>query len=60
MADNPDCSGFKPEEFQKIDFSQIDLGEFKTELGTKMNTSSFENLGNFVSDKVNTILNSSN
>ncbi|WP_229239094.1 hypothetical protein [Campylobacter volucris] len=25
---SPDCRGFAPEEFQKLDFSEIDLSEF--------------------------------
>lgn len=29
---NPDCSGFTPQEFEKIDFSQIDLSEFISEI----------------------------
>jgi len=27
-AESPDCRGFTPEEFQKLDFSEIDLSEF--------------------------------
>lgn len=26
--ESPECSGFTPEEFQKLDFSEIDLSEF--------------------------------
>ena len=31
-ADNPNCRGFKPDEFELLDFSKIDLSEFMDEL----------------------------
>lgn len=31
-AENPDCSGFTPEQFASIDFSRIDLSEFMAEI----------------------------
>ena len=44
-AENTDCRGFTPEEFQKLDFSEIDLSEFIGDLtgsidleGVKANT----------------------
>lgn len=43
--ESPQCRGFKPEEFEKIDFSQLDLSEFEESLsypgGETDTTSSF-------------------
>jgi conjugal transfer mating pair stabilization protein TraN len=33
--EDPDCRGFRPEEFQAIDFSKIDLSEYFDELTTR-------------------------
>ncbi len=53
VAKAPNCRGFTPLEFQKLDFSKIDLSEFTEDLESQMNTGVFNNLGTFVSDKVN-------
>jgi conjugal transfer mating pair stabilization protein TraN len=51
-ASSPQCRGFTPEEFQKIDFSKIDLTEFVKEIQSSVQTSVVENLGIYVKDKV--------
>jgi conjugal transfer mating pair stabilization protein TraN len=51
-AENPQCRGFTPEEFQKIDFSKIDLTEFVKDIQSSVQTSVIENLGTYVKDKV--------
>lgn len=33
--ENPDCTGFTPEEFQTLDFSNVDMSEYFDELKTK-------------------------
>lgn len=50
-AKSPECRGFTPEEFQRLDFSKIDLSEYVADIQAKV--SNFANLGQFVSDKVN-------
>jgi conjugal transfer mating pair stabilization protein TraN len=51
-AENPQCRGFTPEEFQKIDFSKIDLTEFVKDIQSSVQTSVIQNLGTYVKDKV--------
>jgi conjugal transfer mating pair stabilization protein TraN len=34
-AESPDCRGLSPEEFQSIDFSQIDLSEYIDDMEVK-------------------------
>ena len=50
--ENPQCRGFTPEEFQKIDFSKIDLTEFVKDIQSSIQTSVIQNLGTYVKDKV--------
>jgi conjugal transfer mating pair stabilization protein TraN len=50
--DNPQCRGFTPEEFQKIDFSKIDLTEFVNDIQSSIQTNVIENLSTYVKDKV--------
>lgn len=50
--ENPQCRGFTPEEFQKIDFSKIDLTEFVKDIQSSVQTSVIQNLGIYVKDKV--------
>lgn len=38
-AEAPQCRGFSPEEFQKLDFSEIDLSEFVADIMNKVNAS---------------------
>lgn len=35
-AQSPDCRGFTPDEFQKLDFSKIDLSEYINDVQSKM------------------------
>jgi conjugal transfer mating pair stabilization protein TraN len=51
-SENPQCRGFTPEEFQKIDFSKIDLTEFVKDIQSSVQTSVIQNLGTYVKDKV--------
>lgn len=51
-AENPKCRGFTPEEFQKIDFSKIDLTEFVQDIQSSIQTNIIDNLGTYVKDKV--------
>jgi conjugal transfer mating pair stabilization protein TraN len=52
-GENPNCRGFTPEEFQKIDFSKIDLTEFVKDIQNSVNANIIKNLGTYVKDKVN-------
>ena len=51
-ASNPECRGFTPDEFQKVDFSKIDLTEFVKDIQSTVNTNVIQNLGTYVKDKV--------
>ncbi|MGJ0371255.1 conjugal transfer protein TraN [Aliarcobacter cryaerophilus] len=51
-AESPKCRGFTVEEFQKIDFSKIDLTEFVKDIQSSFQTSVIQNLGTYVKDKV--------
>ena len=51
-AKSPECRGFTPEEFQKIDFSKIDLTEFVKDIQSSVQSSVIKNLGTYVEDKV--------
>ena len=51
-AKSPECRGFTPEEFQKIDFSKIDLTEFVKDIQSSVQSSVIQNLGTYVKDKV--------
>lgn len=41
-AESPQCAGFTPEEFQRVDFSKIDMSEF---VGDIMNATDLPNVG---------------
>lgn len=49
-GDSPNCRGFTPDEFQKLDFSKLDFTEFAKDIQTK--TTNFNNIGGFVQNKV--------
>lgn len=51
-AKSPECRGFTPEEFQKLDFSEIDLGEFFGEIQENFNVSFMKNQQNFIQNRV--------
>ena len=50
--ESPSCRGFTPEEFQRIDFSKIDLSEYFGDLTSQINTSIISNMGTFAKDRV--------
>jgi len=52
-ATSPNCKGFTPEEFQKIDFSKLDLSEFYGDLQSKIQTNIDTNIGPTIQQKVN-------
>ncbi len=35
LAENPNCRGFKPEEFQMLDFSKMDISGYFGDLNAK-------------------------
>jgi len=51
-AKAPNCKGFTPEEFQKIDFSKLDLFEFYGDLESKIKTTFDTKVGATISQKV--------
>lgn len=56
-AEAPECKGFTPDEFQKLDFSEIDMSEFFADLSSQMSTSMMSNTGSYIQNKVSNILN---
>lgn len=48
----PNCKGFTPEEFQKIDFSKLDLSEFYGDLQSKIQTTIDAKIGTTIQQKV--------
>lgn len=51
-AKAPNCKGFTPEEFQKIDFSKLDLSEFYGDLEAKIKTTFDAKVGTTIQQKV--------
>jgi len=49
---HPKCRGFTPDEFEKIDFSKIDLSEFTKGLEGQMDASNLENVSTRLQDKI--------
>lgn len=49
-GDSPNCRGFTPDEFQKLDFSKLDFTEFAKDIQVK--TTNFNNIGGFIQNKV--------
>jgi conjugal transfer mating pair stabilization protein TraN len=49
-VDAPDCRGLSPEEFQSIDFSQIDLSEYISDITIKSQSVIDAEIGNSVAD----------
>lgn len=56
IAESPDCRGFTPEEFQKLDFSEIDMSEFFKDIGQTMSASIVNNANTYIQTKVSGIL----
>ncbi|MFD1620480.1 conjugal transfer protein TraN [Thalassotalea marina] len=52
---NPDCRGLTPEEFQSIDFSQVDLSEYIADLNVKSQATIDAEIGLSVADDINRI-----
>jgi len=52
--ENPTCRGFTPQEFQKLDFSKIDLTEFTKDIQDDIKKDTMQGLGTYVKDKVKT------
>lgn len=51
-AKSPNCKGFIPEEFQKIDFSKLDLSEFYGDLESKIKTTFDAKVGVTIQQKM--------
>jgi len=51
-AKSPNCKGFTPEEFQKIDFSKLDLSEFYGDLESKIKTTFDAKVGVTIQQKM--------
>lgn len=51
-AKSPNCKGFTPDEFQKLDFSQIDMNEFFGEIQQNFNVNFMQNQQNFIQDRI--------
>ncbi|MEF8731529.1 MAG: conjugal transfer protein TraN [Candidatus Accumulibacter meliphilus] len=55
---HPDCSGFTPAEFERLDFSQIDLGEFIAEVTASVRVPTASSIGQNVRGTVEQRVNS--
>lgn len=53
----PDCKGFTPEEFSKLDFSEINMDEFFEDIQKKFNTNLINNQQNFIQNRITNNLN---
>jgi len=51
-SDNPNCRGFTPDEFAKIDFSKVDLSEFVEDVQNNITDTVSNNISNYIKDKV--------
>ncbi|EEQ63657.1 hypothetical protein HPMG_01114 [Helicobacter pullorum MIT 98-5489] len=56
-GDSPNCRGFTPEQFQKLDFSRINLQEFIDTLTVQVDDSFAQRQAEKIKDKVNANLN---
>jgi conjugal transfer mating pair stabilization protein TraN len=52
----PNCKGFTPEEFQKLDFSKMDLSEFTKDITQKVSSNVVKNIGKYVKNSVSSQL----
>ena len=57
-GESPDCSGFTADEFQRLDFSRIDLSEFVQEIASSVQIPSAASLGQNVQATVQQRVNS--
>lgn len=53
---SPNCKGFTPEEFQKLDFSKLDLSEFFGDLQQNFNSAYLQNQATVIQNRMNTNL----
>jgi conjugal transfer mating pair stabilization protein TraN len=53
---SPNCIGFTPEDFQKLDFSEIDMSEFFEDIESQMSTDLLNSTGDYLQNKVDTLL----
>jgi len=51
-AESPDCSGFTPEQFQKLDFSKLDLSEFYDQITQNVTQSFADNMNTYIQNSV--------
>jgi conjugal transfer mating pair stabilization protein TraN len=51
-AKSPNCRGFKPEDFQKLDFSKMDLSEFYKDVSAKFSDSVQSNINTYIKNSV--------
>ncbi|AVL47373.1 hypothetical protein CEP74_06175 [Campylobacter jejuni subsp. doylei] len=56
-AESPECKGFTPEEFQKLDFSKIDMSEFFGEIQQNFNVNFMQNQQNFIQNRITNNMN---
>jgi conjugal transfer mating pair stabilization protein TraN len=49
---SPNCRGFKPEDFQKLDFSKMDLSEFYKDVSAKFSDSVQSNINTYIKNSV--------
>jgi len=47
-ANSPNCRGFTPEEFSKLDFSKIDLSEFYNSISNKVSSSLRDDMSKYI------------
>lgn len=57
-AKSPDCRGFKPDEFAKLDFSKMDLSEFYSQISNSISNSVMQNINNYIKENIERQLNS--
>jgi len=55
-AKHPNCRGFTPEEFQKLDFSKMDLSEYYDGLSQSLSPAIQQNINVYIKNKINTSL----
>jgi len=56
-AKHPNCRGFTPEEFQKLDFSKMDLSEFYNSISQNISQSVLDNMTQYIQNSLQNQLN---
>lgn len=54
-AKHPDCKGFTQDEFQKLDFSIINMSEFYADIQAEMDDTLMKNTGTYIQHKMGTM-----